>query len=146
MYHGMMGNATVRGGEEGSSPVSAPTITVGSIEGFTTDQISPWWATTTGGTDTLSTATSASMSVFSSAVSITLVDVPDAGYPGVSSIRYAKAGPAFTYSAAVTFQTTDVIKIGIVPNANQANAGSGRIEIYANGTYAGFVFYQYDPA
>lgn len=146
MYHGMMGNATVRGGEPDGSAFTGPTLNVGSIEGFLTDQISPWWATTTGGSETLAGATSASMSVFSSAVSITLVDVPDEGYSGVSSIRYAKAGPAFTYSTAVTFQTTDIIKIGIVPNANQANSGSGRIEIYANGTYAGFVFYQYDPA
>lgn len=146
MYHGMMGNATVRGGEPAGSGFTGPTLNVGSIEGFSTDTISPWWATTTGGSETLAGATSASMSVFSSAVSITLLDVPDDGFLGLASIRYAKAGPAFTYSAAVTFQTTDIIKIGIVPNADQAESGQGKVMIYANGNYAGMVLYQYNPS
>lgn len=147
MYHGMMGNATVRGGEEEArGSVTTPMISVGSIVGFTTDTISPWWASTSGGSETLAGATAASMSVFSSAVSITMVDVPEEGYPGVSQIRYAKSGPGFTYSGPVTFETTDVIKIGIVPNANQAAAGSGVIEVYANGVPTCYVYYSYDPA
>jgi hypothetical protein len=116
----------------------------GSIEGFTSDMIGPWWANDTGGSDNKTLAKSVAMTLLTPSATITMVVVPDDGFIGATPWYAKNNGSNTAYATGFTVVPSDTLKIGIQP-LNQVTSGYGFVYVYANGTQVASVYFGYDP-
>lgn len=117
----------------------------GSIEGWTSDMISPWWANGATGTDSMAAVTNFSLSGFKPSATVRIEVVPDPGYAG-AFVQYSKNnGANITYSSDFALSSTDLLKIGIIP-IDQVSSGYGQVRVYANNALVLTIAYGYDPA
>jgi len=132
MFHGMMGNATVRGGEDGGSGFTGVTLNFGTLDGVSSMEIPPHWASDVGGSSVKAEANNVSLSQLTGGATITLTAVSNSGNP-VTLLYYAKNdGATVTYSGGFTVTASDTLKIGAAPPAGLD--GYGTIVVNANGT------------
>jgi hypothetical protein len=117
----------------------------GSVAGFTSDTISPWWANSSGGSELKASANNVSLAPLKSSATITMVVVPDRGGFAGATITYAKNNGANTsYSGGFSVLASDSLKIAINP-LNQIEEGAGVIFVYANGFLIASINFQYSP-
>jgi len=138
MFHGMMGNATVRGGEAGSSGFIGVNLNFGTLDSVSTMEIPPHWANDAGGSSVKSEANNVSLSQLTSGATITIVAVPESG--NTPTIYYSvNDGATVTYSGGFSVTASDYLKIGAAPPAGLN--GYGTFVVNANGTAVGNIDY-----
>ena len=116
------------------------TLDFGSISGYSTEVLPPYWASLVGGSEDKASATNVSLVGLSPSATITMVLENDIGL--APSVKYAKNNGTNTqYSAPFTVVGSDYLKIGL--DAPQIGDGEGRIKVYADGTLVATIPYDY---
>jgi hypothetical protein len=138
MFHGMMGNATVRGGEAGGSGFIGVNLNFGTLDGVSAMDLPPHWANDAGGSIEKSEANNVSLSQLTSGATITIVAVPASG--NTPTLYYSvNNGATVTYSGGFSVTASDYLKIGAAPPAGFD--GYGTFVVNANGEAVGNIDY-----